>query len=173
MKKGLILLLLIMACGSAWSADSTEVPGKWQTVLETNLAAAQNPFLGDWALTIPGGAAGWLGIRQNGDQLQASMLWGWGSVFPLDSATLENGRLVLTRKYTIASTCSRSSRPGYRENLLRHEQRMPRLENFREMESSFSKRILPAAELNISIERQSGFARRRAAELFPQGFLPP
>jgi hypothetical protein len=50
---------------------------------------------------------------------------------------------------------------------------MPRLENFREMELSFSKRILPDADLNISIKRQSGFARRRAAELFPQGFLPP
>lgn len=66
-----------------------------------SLLAADNPFVGDWALTIPGGAAGWLGVRQDGGQLHASMLWGWGSVFPLDSATLDNGHLVLTRKYDV------------------------------------------------------------------------
>lgn len=61
--------------------------------------SADNPFLGDWALTIPGGAAGWLGVDQSGDQLKASMLWGWGSVFPFDSAKLQDGKLVLTRTY--------------------------------------------------------------------------
>ncbi|HEY6999283.1 MAG TPA: hypothetical protein VH851_15210, partial [Candidatus Binatia bacterium] len=67
-----------------------------------------------------------------------------------------------------------SSRPGYRDHLVRdHEHTMPRLQNFRETEWSFAKRILPDVELNISIERQSGFARRRAAELFLREFLPP
>ena len=60
--------------------------------------AADNPFLGGWELTIPGGAAGWLGVEDVNGQLQASLLWGGGSVVPLDSAKLENGRLVLTRK---------------------------------------------------------------------------
>ncbi len=64
-------------------------------------AAANNPYVGDWALTIPGGAAGWLGVDEAGGQLKASMLWGWGSVFPLDSAKLESGKLVLTRKQNI------------------------------------------------------------------------
>jgi hypothetical protein len=63
-------------------------------------AAADNPFLGDWALTIPGGAAGWLGVDATGGQLKASMLWGWGSVFPLNSATIDGANLVLTRNYT-------------------------------------------------------------------------
>jgi Domain of Unknown Function (DUF1080) len=62
--------------------------------------SAGNPFLGDWALTIPGGAAGWLGVDQSGDQIGASMLWGWGSVFPLDSAKTDGDKLVLTRNYT-------------------------------------------------------------------------
>ncbi len=64
-------------------------------------AAADKAFVGDWALTIPGGAAGWLGVDQSGDQLKASMLWGWGSVFPLDTAKMEGNDLVLTRKQTV------------------------------------------------------------------------
>jgi hypothetical protein len=62
--------------------------------------AAGNPFLGGWELTIPGGGAGWLGVKENGGKPQASMLWGGGSVFPLDSAACEGDRLVLTRKHT-------------------------------------------------------------------------
>ncbi len=63
--------------------------------------AAGNPFLGDWALTIPGGAAGWLGVDKASDGVKASMLWGWGSVFNLDSAKLEGDKLVLTRNQTV------------------------------------------------------------------------
>src|SRR5512138_504992 len=62
---------------------------------------APNPFIGDWALTIPGGGAGWLGVDEAGNQLKASMLWGGGSVFPLESAKMEGDNLVLNRKHTI------------------------------------------------------------------------
>ena len=61
--------------------------------------AAENPFLGEWELTIPGGAAGWLEVREQGSQFEASMLWGWGSVEPVASATCEANQLVLTRKH--------------------------------------------------------------------------
>ena len=64
-----------------------------------NPVLAENAFLGEWALTIPGGAAGWLGVEESGGQLKASMLWGWGSVEPVASAKVENGKLVLTRKH--------------------------------------------------------------------------
>lgn len=70
----------------------------------TAALSASNPFLGDWALTIPGGAAGWLGVDDQGGQLKASMLWGWGSVFGLDSAKVEADKLVLTRNYTAEIT---------------------------------------------------------------------
>jgi hypothetical protein len=66
--------------------------------LGTALAAA-NPFLGGWELNLPGGAAGWLGVEDVNGHLQASLLWGGGSVVPLDSAKLDNGQLVLTRKH--------------------------------------------------------------------------
>lgn len=64
-------------------------------------AAAGNSFVGDWALTIPGGAAGWLGVDEANGQFKASMLWGWGSVFPLDSARIDGENLVLTRNLTV------------------------------------------------------------------------
>ncbi len=63
--------------------------------------AAQNPFLGSWELTIPGGRAGWLGVEQNGGGLKASILWGGGSVLPVASAELKDGQLVLTRHHTV------------------------------------------------------------------------
>jgi len=61
-------------------------------------AAADNPFLGGWELTIPGGAAGWLGVKEDGGRLQASLLWGGGSVVPLSSARIAMGKLILTRR---------------------------------------------------------------------------
>jgi len=54
-------------------------------------------FVGHWALTIPSGAAGWLGVEEVDGKLNASLLWGGGSVKPLDSAVAEGGQLVLTR----------------------------------------------------------------------------
>ena len=58
--------------------------------------AADNPFLGDWALTLPGGAAGWLGVDETNGQLSASMMWVAGSVEPVASAKVEDGKLLLT-----------------------------------------------------------------------------
>ena len=62
--------------------------------------AADNPFIGDWALTIPGGAAGWLGVEESNGKLQANLLWGGGSVLPMASAKIEDGKLVVTRTHT-------------------------------------------------------------------------
>jgi hypothetical protein len=53
-------------------------------------AAEDNPFLGRWALTIPGGAAGWLGVTQENGYLDGSILWGSGSVVPVASVFLNN-----------------------------------------------------------------------------------
>src|SRR6266481_6521221 len=66
---------------------------KWNRlfILAASLAAAassfaaesKNPFLGNWALTIPGGGAGWLGITAEKGYYDASILWGSGSVLPV------------------------------------------------------------------------------------------
>jgi len=60
-------------------------------------ADAMNPFIGNWALTIPGGGAGWLGVTQDGGYLDASVLWGGGSVIPAESVYLDGANLVVTR----------------------------------------------------------------------------
>lgn len=64
------------------------------------LAAADNPFAGYWSLHLPGGGTGWLGVSGSGGELKVEMLWGGGSVFPVESARLADGKLVLTRKHT-------------------------------------------------------------------------
>jgi hypothetical protein len=68
------------------------------TLLPASLVhAAENPFLGRWALTIPGGGAGWLGVEEKDGALSSSVLWGGGSVVPTDGTKLADGKLVVTR----------------------------------------------------------------------------
>lgn len=76
-------VLLALACGAFTPARAAD---------------DAKPFLGDWALTIPGGGAGWLGVVQNDGQLSSSILWGGGSVVPVTATKVEDGRLVLIRQ---------------------------------------------------------------------------
>lgn len=69
-------------------------------VQSSRAAESAKPFLGGWDLTIPGGGAGWLGLKEKDGQLQARILWGGGSVVPVDGAKVENDQLVLTRDAT-------------------------------------------------------------------------
>src|SRR5216117_102680 len=66
-------------------------------LITTQVVAAENPFLGRWALIIPGGGAGWLGVTEDGAQLKGSVLWGGGSVVPVTSAKVEGDTLIVTR----------------------------------------------------------------------------
>lgn len=77
------------------------IPAFLLTVFAVAASAAANPYLGAWALTIPGGGAGWLGVEERDGKLQAAMLWGGGSVFPLESATVQEGKLVVTRIHNV------------------------------------------------------------------------
>jgi len=60
-------------------------------------AGADNPYIGRWALTIPGGGAGWLGVTQEAGYLDASILWGGGSVVPVDSVFMDGDTLCVVR----------------------------------------------------------------------------
>ena len=66
-------------------------------LLAVSASAADNPFIGNWALSLPGGGAGGLGVTQEKNYLDASLLWGGGSVVPLDSAFLYDGAFAFTR----------------------------------------------------------------------------
>jgi hypothetical protein len=61
--------------------------------------AAQDvsPFLGRWALTIPSGRAGWLEVTQQEGYLDGRILWGGGSVVPLESVYVVGDTLHATR----------------------------------------------------------------------------
>ena len=61
-------------------------------------ARAVSRFVGDWALTIPGGGAGWLGVDEQGGKLVAHVMWGAGSVLPVESVKEEGDALVVTRR---------------------------------------------------------------------------
>ena len=67
----------------------------------STLAAPANPFIGRWALTIPGGGAGWLGITQEDGYLDGSMLWGGGSVVPVEFVCVEGETLYVTRLHKV------------------------------------------------------------------------
>jgi len=60
-------------------------------------AEGAKPFVGYWALTLPGGTAGWLGVSEDKGQLSASLLWNVGSVDPVKHAEVQGDTLVLTR----------------------------------------------------------------------------
>jgi len=78
-----VFLALCLACVTVYAAQSP------------------NPFIGRWALTIPGGGAGWLGVEQMDGQLKASILWGGGSVVPVTRAKMDGDVLKLERDYKI------------------------------------------------------------------------
>jgi hypothetical protein len=60
-------------------------------------ALAAPTYTGAWALTIPSGQAGWLGVTERNGGLAADILWGTGSVVPVDRVSIEGDNLVLTR----------------------------------------------------------------------------
>ena len=70
-------------------------------LLTASLATAANPWTGAWALTLPDGRAGWLGVEEQNGQLRAHVLWGGGSVLPAEAASIENGQLKVTRLHTV------------------------------------------------------------------------
>lgn len=65
------------------------------TVLRAGDSA--NPFLGSWALTLPNGEAGWLGVTEKDGKLDGRILWGGGSVLPVGSIKVDGDTLLITR----------------------------------------------------------------------------
>jgi hypothetical protein len=88
-------------------------------------AQRTNPFIGRWALTIPGGGAGWLGVTEKDGKLSASILWGGGSVVPVNAVKMEGDKLIITRlqesrrdgKKTTATETITATRDGRNLNL--------------------------------------------------------
>ena len=65
--------------------------------VSVSAAETANPYIGRWALTLPRGGAGWLGVTQEDGYLDASILWGGGSVGPVANVYVDGDSLVVTR----------------------------------------------------------------------------
>ena len=70
-------------------------------ICTTAIASEADPFIGRWALTLPGGADGWLGVTQENGYLDGSILWGGGSVLPVDSVFTTNDSLCVVRLHKV------------------------------------------------------------------------
>jgi len=75
----MILLALPIGCTAVFAGESA------------------NPYIGRWALTIPGGGAGWLGVEQKEGYLDSSILWGGGSVLSTEWTTVMDDELYVLR----------------------------------------------------------------------------
>lgn len=60
-------------------------------------SAQDSPFIGRWALTLPDGGAGWLGVTRTNGYYDASILWGGGSVVPVASVFFTDQRMYVLR----------------------------------------------------------------------------
>ncbi len=58
---------------------------------------AADPFIGRWALDLPNGGAGWLGIDKDKGYLDGSVLWYGGSVVPVDAVYMDDSTLCAVR----------------------------------------------------------------------------
>ncbi|MHC4084625.1 MAG: 3-keto-disaccharide hydrolase [Planctomycetota bacterium] len=67
------------------------------SAVTTHSAQAGNPYIGNWALNLPNGGPGWLRITQQKGNLEGAILWGGGSVKPVNSINIQGNRLVITR----------------------------------------------------------------------------
>lgn len=116
--------------------------------------ASQNPFIGNWALTIPGGGAGWLGIKEENGKLTGSILWGGGSVVPVSSVEVKGDTLIVTRVYNI-KTKDASGNPITRK----------------EVETITAK--LEGDKMNLTIGRDRGDGSPVKTQTFTGKRIPP
>jgi hypothetical protein len=130
----IVAVVLIGACGHIFGAD--------------------NPFIGRWALTIPGGGAGWLGINEENGKLTGSILWGGGSVVPVSSVKVEGDNLIVTREYNI----KRKDASGQTINV---------------KEVEIIRATLDGDKMNLTIERDYGNGKVSKKTPFTGKRIPP
>ena len=54
-------------------------------------------FLGQWSFDIGKNQVGWLEVKQENGYVDASLLWGGGSVLPVPYVFMANGKLIVGR----------------------------------------------------------------------------
>lgn len=77
----------LLRCAVIFAGAATVLPA----------APADDALFGRWALTIPGGAAGWLELEKEKGWYDGSILWGGGSVLPVSHVVVADGVATVTR----------------------------------------------------------------------------
>lgn len=77
----------LLRCAVIFAGATTVLPA----------APADDALFGRWALTIPGGAAGWLELEKEKGWYDGSILWGGGSVLPVSHVVVADGVAIITR----------------------------------------------------------------------------
>lgn len=62
----------------------------------TETGPVTNAFFDRWALSLSNGAAGWLEVKKESGWIDASLLWGGGSVTPAANVVIDGDTLVVT-----------------------------------------------------------------------------
>jgi len=126
----------------------------WSALAAPVAADDAKPFIGNWALTIPGGGAGWLGVAETDGGLKASILWGGGSVVPVSSARVDGDTLILTR----GAVWERNVRTG---------------KTVRVRETETIKANVSGDEMKLTIERDRGDGKVFGQASFTGKRIPP
>ena len=79
--------------------------------VSTTHAQSAEPYLGEWALYVPNGAA-WLEVHEADGYLDASLLWYGGSVLPVSNVYLMDDALVVTRQQNIVRERDADGKPS-------------------------------------------------------------
>ena len=70
-----------------------------QALTDTSQARKEkSDFLGAWAFVLPDGNPAWLKLADDESQLKGALLWSVGSAKPVNSVTIEDGKLTFERK---------------------------------------------------------------------------
>ncbi len=83
------MLAIIIAGSCSNSGGNTE-----STPAKTDIS----DFLGQWTIDIQGGSVGWLEVRNDGNYLDADVLWGGGSVLPVSSVFLAKDQVLFVQR---------------------------------------------------------------------------
>jgi hypothetical protein len=77
------------------------------------LAQSAAPFIGMWALDLDyeNSNAGWMEITQEDGYLDASVLWRWGSVYPVEFVYTAENHMIITSSDTVVREKDDSGKP--------------------------------------------------------------
>ncbi|MCR9292195.1 MAG: DUF1080 domain-containing protein [bacterium] len=94
------MILLWLFCSILIGQEARPKPADKPTTQTAKALASESPFIGQWALQMPDGAAGWLDISMTEDRFKVE-LWTVGSPKNTQDVQFQDGRLSFVRTCAI------------------------------------------------------------------------